>query len=497
MDPTILNSPSFFAAADQQAASRSPSRSPHRRQHFITHELDPLLSDLSPSSTLRVLQTTDSVLDGGPPKGAFVDSVAAASTSERAWGIKAALAGKKVRDWYSELKQWPWPGSSSADSSNRSGNDLSCWESHSPQTVLQYEARIEEIRDDMETLELDELKEHVRATHVPSTSRRSMYGQTDGGLSNGHAHLDDFTAVITATIMQALPDISRLNSLLGVWSARLVVLQQVPDFLHCLERTDAAMSSAWNVIEKERVDQTPSNSDLNREAFVTMQSVLERQISELGQRLDLMLDALEGREDTVPDIWIDRMETVESEFGTWVVETEQQVLENELGSVATSARAPAPVSREERIESSTRLTDSHTEATGIPDAGEDHIEADTTAKEKIEETGQLRSKPNEPVDSQQFDGPSQDPTTPTRTGSNESGQISSHLKKLLDSREAREKTDSPFTFTPSPSLRRPHVDLPSHGCLDPLLSHDDMQRVGMEGKDVRSRSNSKPMPLGR
>ena len=56
---------------------------------------------------------------------------------------------------------------------------------------------------------------------------------------------------------------------------------------------------------------------------------LESNILELGRTIDGMLDVLEGREDTIPEEWIDGMEIIEADFGNWVVESEKRVMEEE------------------------------------------------------------------------------------------------------------------------------------------------------------------------
>ena len=516
-----------------------------RRQHFIAHELDPLLCDLSPTSTLEALQSTDSVLEGVPRKSALIDSVAAASTSERAWGIKAALAGKKVRDWCRELAAWPWP-TASEDSRNgfeslpddkragrirtagtegedgasflleaSSGYEGSSSGSLLAQIIQQYEERIEDIWDDMETLELEELKEHVRATHLPSSSRRSIYGQPDSSYANGYAHLDDFTAVTTATIMQTLPDVSRLNALINVWSVRLLVLRQVPGFLDCMEKTQAALDSAWDTVEQPRFELPSSEPVLNREAFATMRSVLEEQILELGQRLDSMLDALEGREDTVPNSWIDRMEAVEADFGTWVVKVENQILKHELHAAKASTKDPASATYRQDMESlsprmkaagkfgvtETSVNGSDNEVLPGAKGTRDSEETEQVHPQSTEPTGPTAEEavPSSELESevQPPDGSDLGPTTPSRTQSDESHEISSYLKKLLSSRKASaEDPGSPFAFSPSPSpLQRPKIDLPSSGAFKPLMSRGQKTFSGGDGKVARSRSNSKPKSL--
>jgi len=430
-----------------------------RRQQLVAHELDPLLSDLSPTSTLKALQSVDTVAEAVPRNSAFRNCVAAASTSERAWGIKAALAGKKVREWYRELEAWPWP-TASHDGRNgfepstevlRGGKEEgiereaeeSSWGSLSARTVQKYEERIEEIRDDMETLELEELKDHIRAIHLSTNSRRSMYGQLDASYINGYAHLDDFTAVITATIMQTLPDVSRLNSLLGIWSIRLLVSRQVPGFLDCMEETRIALNSAKKVVGEPGFEDSSSEPAINREAFVTMRGVLEKQILEVGQRLDYMLDALEGREDTVPDSWIDGMEAVEADYEDWVVGTEQKVLESEFRAVV-SDKDPDVVAPGQH----TRYRPPSTTA------------ADDEGKE-VSRDG---------LDSRAV-------TTP------------------MDVERLEQSQTGNTAFTPPISpLQRPHIDPPSNGAFEPLMSQAE-KSMGADGKIARSRSNSKLTPL--
>jgi len=364
MDPAALKPTARFAAPNQ-ALSRSPSRSPSRR--LQSHELDPLLSNLSPTSTLEALEATQAVESGENSLSSILrDSVAAATTSERALGIRAALAAKKTREWYRELMAWPWPSADGyhngfdcppgQDESRNMGKYVypqrlnKLWpnrerlqahnnageEAHYgslPEFVVQeYEDRIETISDDMDSFELDELKDYMRDIHLTAGSARPslQVSEPNSGHVTAYNRLDDFTAVITATIMQALPTITQLYLLLDTWSVRLMVLRRVPDFLACLEESRTAIKSAWNAVGKSDITTEHLESLVSREAFATMRTVLGNRITELGRILDSMLDMLEGREDVLPERWVESMEILEVEFGTWVVETENQVLKNEL-----------------------------------------------------------------------------------------------------------------------------------------------------------------------
>ncbi len=175
--------------------------------------------------------------------------------------------------------------------------------------------------------------------------------------------LDDMTAITTASILQALPHLARTLNLLDTWSARLAVLERVPPFLRLLNSTEDAIRSAWQaigvtsgatgqdsapsaafqlpLIEPDMDSPEPSAppinppdtsaaTNFNRADFAGIQVVLAKKVATLGQKLDKMLDSLEGREDTIPDSWIDSMERLERDYSDWVCEAERVALQNEL-----------------------------------------------------------------------------------------------------------------------------------------------------------------------
>lgn len=355
----ITLTPTHYFPAPPRLTSHSHSQSPSRRQYFTNQELNPLLSDLSPSSTLEALQSNDILRTGGETGKSFIqESVASASTSERAWGIKAALTGKKVREWYTEIGGWAWPGfdqpplaestnrhaqhhrghsdrSVSAETTRSSGSNVNGKqkvEALSSKLIHEYEERIEIIRDDLETLEIEDLKDYVRNTHFKASSRRSSlnYSQASFALETDYDHLDDFTAVITATIVQALPTISRLERLLNTWSTRLLVLRQVPSFLADLDAGRESMVSASIAIGAHNAQPTKQRSDFSRKAFSDIRAVLQDQIAELGRRLDRMLDLLEGSADTLPDAWVDELDNMENQYSAWVVKAERLAMNKEI-----------------------------------------------------------------------------------------------------------------------------------------------------------------------
>ncbi len=325
----------YDSLSQRLAELQSLARTPSRRQHFTEKEINPLLSDLSPSSTLEALAATDAVSLGKRNHGqSFIQqSVESASRSKRAWGIKAALASKKLQEWHKELSSWPWHGYSGGQHSRALEEDG--YSGVMPARLFRdYEERIETIKDDMETLEVEDLKNYVRSTHGSRPS--TFHGAAKYATS--YYHLDDFTAIITATIVQALPTLSRLNILLSTWSTRLLILGQVPAFLKELAHSQESMLSAWIAVGKPDVSTAKRKPDFSRNTFSEVQAVLQDKISQLGRRLDTLLDLLEGSEDTLPEPWIDRMDDLEDEYSTWVVKAEELVLNNEMDVGSNEAR---------------------------------------------------------------------------------------------------------------------------------------------------------------
>ncbi|KAG7008098.1 phosphoserine aminotransferase [Physcia stellaris] len=538
MDPTILNPTTLFARPDHHI-SRSPSHSPTRQRQLIKHELDPLLANLSPTSTLEALQSTDTVsADAGTHKRALLDSVAIVSTSDRAWGIKAALAGKKVKEWYEEVAAWPWPSaldgsangfepfsarrslsgvgfSINGESGGIKEEEMEFWGHLPAHLVHECEDRIESIRDDMDALELEDLKEHVRTSHNLSGRKRSLYGQSQSDDHTTHGHMDDFTAIITATIMQTLPHISRLHSLLGIWSARLSVLRQVPGFLDCMEKAQTAIKAAWNVVRPLNPQALEQTTGTDRNTFSTIQGVLAKQITELGQRLDCMLDALEGREDTLPGYWIENMEDLEAEFGSWVVETERQVLQDELKVARSRNKAESALTLKNRLPGPHAVASSHqtpamhpyaksgldghlgdqnrsdngtnlANPIGEPQVGDGILDAPSTYLDQSLEadiSGKLRSDHSTSLQAEQ-DGPLNLSAGSKRLPASEPTSLSHH--------------DASSNMSSSePLLERAPVEIRYNGSFDPFTPERSEDNVSNADRGVapRGRSVSKPTPL--
>ena len=336
-----LNDSNRFAAPDYETQSKLPSPlSPTRHTRFAIEELDPLLSNLSPVSTLEALRTNDAVayLPGSKEK-ILAESIAEASENERALGVRAALAGKKIRDWVDEVQAWKWPDAKfepprklavTDDAGNQNAQvmlDKSTqvyWGSLPARIVQELEDRIDIIRDSIDTLEVEDLKNYVRGAHSQATSRSSSfsYHDTFAMPATQYTRMADFTVIITATIVQSLPILARLERLLNLWSLRCHVLRMVPGFLQQLEDVQVALDSAWSTISQA----TNQNAlGLSRETYRAIKDVLEDRVLELARQIDAILDALEGHDDRIPDQWIDDMEYSQQDFENWIIEAQRLV----------------------------------------------------------------------------------------------------------------------------------------------------------------------------
>ncbi|KAL4738543.1 hypothetical protein BDV11DRAFT_215844 [Aspergillus similis] len=299
------------------------------------HVVDPLLGNLSPESTLHALLSIDAVPNNEQvAQDILAKSISKASSAERALGIRAAVAAQKLGEWYKEVQSWPWPkrphiGLGKGFVPPSGEDDTRYWGSLPSTVVEEREKRIEEIRDGMDGLEVEELKEHVLNAHIPGRSRPSSANSTMSvppPLS--YVQLSDFTAVITATILRALPLLSRLTSLLSAWHARLVVSRQVPGLLRDLRFAKSEVKAAFDLL-KSSTPPTEKDYLYSITNYHAKRAALESIVLSAGRRMDRILDLLEGREDSLPENWIDDLEAVEADFASWVMHAEKRTVENE------------------------------------------------------------------------------------------------------------------------------------------------------------------------
>ncbi|KAM0174261.1 hypothetical protein ACHAPF_006240 [Botrytis cinerea] len=365
MESTTVMTPSTSRLAPPLLHPRSASRarSPNRSSSR-SHIADDLLSDLTPTTTLQAFTS---------PTGKLKTSIEAASPADRAFGIRATLASKKVQEWLDELSDWPWPqtgGSAGFEAPDASksirvsppksdnGAEQQDEEDTEPQycgsllfdQVVRYEYRIEEIGEGMDDLKVEEIKRQVLDTHFSVNSRSSSPSNIAiPAFLASYPMMDDFTAIVTATVLQALPNLAKLTRLLDIWGIRLSVLRRVPPLLLGLDDAEMALNSGWQAIKMAGANAAGSgemaDTVLSRQTFEVMKNVLQAKVTILGRDLDYMLDTLEGRMDTLPDSWLDRMENLERDYGEWVVSADRKITDGELAAIATvqakSARASA------------------------------------------------------------------------------------------------------------------------------------------------------------
>ncbi|KAK4178386.1 hypothetical protein QBC36DRAFT_105500 [Triangularia setosa] len=337
---------------------------------------DDLLLDLTPRAAVEAFQN---------PSGSLKACIDAATPFEQAFAMRAAIASSSIADWLEDLSSWPWPkgggsagfempiakrrGASSSDDNHMPENnhngtdqleedDRMYLGSLEASQVAQYERRIDEINQGLEKLEIEEIKTQVLHNYIMPLSRPGT-PLLDSGRSvisalSTLARMDDLTALLTATLLQALPNLSKLTRLLSLWAFRLLVLRKIPVFLKSLADAEVALQSGWHTIgvksTKADVTDTASSEEppsgingvtlLSQKEHEVMKTVLERKVARTGRDLDAMLDLLEGQLDTLPEEWIDRVDSLEHEYGEWTVACEQKIRESELAALVRTTPEP-------------------------------------------------------------------------------------------------------------------------------------------------------------
>ncbi|KAH8695127.1 hypothetical protein BGW36DRAFT_360836 [Talaromyces proteolyticus] len=312
----------------------TPLRSPKRKPQILSNDQDPLLAGLSPEAILDALAAINAVpKHERHAKDILVQSMSQVSPDDRAIGARAAIAAQKLKGWLRELQEWPW----------QTGKSVPIGKGFIPPTdflnnqdyygslplplVSKYEIRIEEIRNGVDNLKIEELKEHIISVHVPGRSRPSSANSSMSSISAPpftYMQLSDFATVITATILRALPTLARLNRLLGTWKVRLLVVRQVPSLLESIDIARTALDSALQSLERTDEEEYISISVVH-----SKKEKLGQSIAMAGLRMDMILDALETCEDSLPEAWIDRMDSLEADFIDWAQNAERLAFERE------------------------------------------------------------------------------------------------------------------------------------------------------------------------
>lgn len=337
---TTLNERPLLFKPKRQSLGHSPTRS---------KVSDDILLHITPSTAVEALMS---------PTGAIRACMALASPAEREFAMRTALASQRIYEWLAEMRAWTWPdegGSAgferdavqvrrtlfgSSTSSTSSQRQQEEYMGSLPQhEVVEYARRIEEIYRGMDQLEVEDIKTHILTSHVLPMSR-STTPLSEGGHYNASAptyhRMGDLSAVVTAIVVQALPNIARLTRLLQIWTMRITVLQHVNPVLGAIEAAETIMDDAWEQVEllaqeKARLESgdsgEPLEGVLTKDTFGPKKRSIMRRVTKPGRTLDYMLDCLEGLDDTLPEHWLERMEVVEQNYSEWAAVAERKIRE--------------------------------------------------------------------------------------------------------------------------------------------------------------------------
>ncbi|PTB74357.1 hypothetical protein M440DRAFT_1381165 [Trichoderma longibrachiatum ATCC 18648] len=329
---------------------------------------DDFFAHLEPSKVVEALTPPDGILRG---------CLAEASALERDFAMRTAVASQKIWQWLNELSHWNWPKQAGSGGFLEPSNTQRKLFAQAPtpeeeagrkhymgsllaEEVEKYEARINQINREMDELDLEEIKGHVMSDHILPLSRPGTPINMDPSRSmlsalSGYHKMEDISVLITAIVVQTLPNLARLSRLLQLWHMRITVLRHVNPFLQAIQEVEALLGENWEAIsqshwEMERPSRKaivlPSRT-LTAKDFDARRQSLALKVAEPGRTLDYMLDCLEGAPDTLPDEWLTRMEDVEQGYGEWVSACERKMAEAKLAKTKPKAlplRKPSSLS---------------------------------------------------------------------------------------------------------------------------------------------------------
>ncbi|KAF2848828.1 hypothetical protein T440DRAFT_469898 [Plenodomus tracheiphilus IPT5] len=344
-------SPLRLAPPTTPRRAPSPTMSPGGRRGRAYGSADEgRLRDLSPDTTLRAFTHQPVSFDTTRDEYKIFACIDSLTAAERDLGVRVAKAAQRLKSWCAEIEQWGWTGSFEQPSEQYREQrrksiearirehvadtdptgalpPLEYWGSLLSVEVEQHEARLDDIDEEMLKLDVEELKEHVLDMHPSSKSRPSSAGLE--AVRQSYRPMDDFSFLITQTLLSALPHHAQLKDRLNTWTARVSILRAAPRFVSELDTAKKAMRLGWDAIEPPA--DTSDKAFLEwKDAVDTISRVLQGKVSDLGQRLDRMLDTLEGRQDCLPDSWIDTFEETETDYGRWAHESRRRVIELEV-----------------------------------------------------------------------------------------------------------------------------------------------------------------------
>jgi hypothetical protein len=302
------------------------------------------LRDLTPATTLRAFTEEPVPFDTTREEYKIFACIDSLTPAERDLGSRVAKAAQRLKGWCAEIEQWGWTGGfeqpSEEDKEKRRRSLEARISEHvaNPEALApleyygsllsadleQHEARLDDMSEELLNMDVDELKEYVLDMHPQGRSRP---GSAGFGISRAsYQPMDDFSFLITQTLLSALPHHAQLKDRLNTWTARVSILRAAPRYLDDLQQARKAMRLGWDALVPPTDTSDPAFKQW-KEAVDTISGVLRGKVSDLGQRLDRMLDTLEGRDDCLPDRWIDVFEALEVDFGRWVPESTRRVID--------------------------------------------------------------------------------------------------------------------------------------------------------------------------
>jgi hypothetical protein len=303
-----------------------------------------------------------------PPGGVLRGCLAEASAVERDFAMRTAIASQKIWQWLNELNQWNWPKQGGSEGFLEPNNTQRKLFAQAPtpeeeadrklymgsllaEEVEKYETRINQINQDMDELDLEEIKGHVMNDHILPLSRPGTPMNMDPSRSmlsalSGYHKMEDISVLITAIVVRTLPDLAKLSRLLQLWHMRIIVLRHVNPFLQAIQEVEALLGENWDAISQSHWEmEQPSRKaivlparTLTYKDFDARRLSLALKVADPGRTLDYMLDCLEGAPDTLPDAWLNRVEDVEQGYGEWVSACERKMAEAKLAKAQAKAK---------------------------------------------------------------------------------------------------------------------------------------------------------------
>jgi hypothetical protein len=321
-----------------------------RRGRTLATTDDSHLRDLSPHTTLQAFTQRPMPYDTTRDEYKIFACIEALTPAERDLGARVAKAAQRLKSWCDEIQQWGWSGSFEQPSEEYRERrrqslelrirehvkdagiseklpPLEYWGSLLSVEVQAHEARLDDMCDELIALDIEELKEHVLDMHPGSKSRPSSAGY--GADRRSYTPLDEFNFLITQTLLSALPHHFQLKERLNAWTARVTILREAPRYLDDLKTAQKAMRLGWQALTPPK-DTSDAALDTWKANVETISGVICQRVGDLGRRLDNMLDTLEGRDDCLPDDWIDTFESVETDLGQWTHESRIKMIEFDL-----------------------------------------------------------------------------------------------------------------------------------------------------------------------